>query len=155
MYISGTPTIVVGGIEVHTGLLVSGTCKSYENIKILTLLQVGKRKSIWSWPSGHATDSEDTIAFAALHGINYLVEEFPLEQYNEAFGNFFSLVPGFILCDLLTFYSGYDGGKCTVSCGHHNAAGSLEDLAFSESLDRTGNDKNGRYGSITVGVMWT
>jgi hypothetical protein len=25
MYISGTPTIVVGGIEVHTGLLVSGT----------------------------------------------------------------------------------------------------------------------------------
>ncbi|KAJ5202854.1 hypothetical protein N7449_004933 [Penicillium cf. viridicatum] len=42
---------IVGGIEVNTGMLV------------------GKGKSIWSWPSGHATDSEDAIAFADLHGI--------------------------------------------------------------------------------------
>ncbi|KXG50995.1 Polyketide synthase, enoylreductase [Penicillium griseofulvum] len=58
---------IVGGIEVHTGLLV------------------GKGKSIWSWPSGHATDSEDAIAFADLHGIDCMVKEFPLEQCNEAF----------------------------------------------------------------------
>ncbi|OQE09847.1 hypothetical protein PENVUL_c005G07935 [Penicillium vulpinum] len=58
---------IVGGIEVHTGLLV------------------GKGKSIWSWPSGHATDSEDAIAFADLHGIDCMIQEFPLEQCNEAF----------------------------------------------------------------------
>ncbi|KAJ5753793.1 Polyketide synthase enoylreductase [Penicillium nucicola] len=58
---------IVGGIEIHTGLLV------------------GKGKSIWSWPSGHATDSEDAIAFADLHGIDCMVQEFPLEKCNEAF----------------------------------------------------------------------
>ncbi|KAJ5962190.1 hypothetical protein N7501_007131 [Penicillium viridicatum] len=58
---------IVGGIEVHTGMLV------------------GKGKSIWSWPSGHATDSEEAIAFAELHGIDCQVKEFPLEQCNEAF----------------------------------------------------------------------
>lgn len=83
------------------------------------------------------------------------MEEFPLERCNEAFGHFFSLVPGFILSDLLAFYSGYDGGKCTVPCGHHNAVRTSEDLAFSESLDRTGNDKYGRNCSVTVGVLWT
>ncbi|KAJ6042591.1 Polyketide synthase enoylreductase [Penicillium canescens] len=48
-------------------------------------LGVGKGMSIWSWPSGHAADSEDAIAFADLHGINCLEEEFPLEHCNEAF----------------------------------------------------------------------
>ncbi|KAB8074488.1 putative alcohol dehydrogenase [Aspergillus leporis] len=58
---------IVGGIEVHTGLLAS------------------KGKSIWSWPSGHATDSEEAIAFAQLQGIDCMVEKFPLEKSNEAF----------------------------------------------------------------------
>ncbi|KAJ5441175.1 hypothetical protein N7491_003581 [Penicillium cf. griseofulvum] len=67
IFVCADKDIVVGGIEVHTGLLV------------------GKGKSIWSWPSGHATDSEDAIAFADLHGIDCLIKEFPLEQCNEAF----------------------------------------------------------------------
>ncbi|KAA8647954.1 hypothetical protein EYZ11_009181 [Aspergillus tanneri] len=58
---------IVGGIEVHSGLLV------------------GKGKSIWSWPSGHATDSEEAIAFAELQGVDCMVQEFPLEKCNEAF----------------------------------------------------------------------
>lgn len=70
---------------------------------ILTTLQVGKGKSIWSWPSGHATDSEDAIAFADLHGIDCLIKEFPLEQCNEAFGMIsHSFVDGFILSDGLS-----------------------------------------------------
>jgi D-arabinose 1-dehydrogenase-like Zn-dependent alcohol dehydrogenase len=48
--------------------------------------QASKGKSIWSWPSGHATDSEEAIAFAQLQGIDCMVEKFPLEKSNEAFG---------------------------------------------------------------------
>ena len=38
------------------------------------------------WPSGHATDSEDAIAFTELQDINCMVEEFPLDKANEAYG---------------------------------------------------------------------
>ncbi|RAK84160.1 putative alcohol dehydrogenase [Aspergillus costaricaensis CBS 115574] len=40
--------------------------------------------SVQVWPCGHATDTEDAIAFAELQGINCMVEEFPLERANEA-----------------------------------------------------------------------
>lgn len=49
-------------------------------------IQVAKGLSITSWPSGHATDSEDTIRFAQLENINCMVEKFPLEKANEAYG---------------------------------------------------------------------
>ncbi|EAW11660.1 alcohol dehydrogenase [Aspergillus clavatus NRRL 1] len=82
---------IVGGIEVHTGLLVSERRIAIHRTNsivrsLLTNSKVGKGKSIWSWPSGHATDSEEAIAFAELQGIDCLVEEFPLEKCNEAFG---------------------------------------------------------------------
>ncbi|KAJ5664629.1 hypothetical protein N7462_011442 [Penicillium macrosclerotiorum] len=48
-----------------------------------TMLKYGL--SVQVWPSGHATDSEDTIAFTELHEINCMVEEFPLEKANDAF----------------------------------------------------------------------
>jgi tagatose-1,6-bisphosphate aldolase non-catalytic subunit AgaZ/GatZ len=34
--------------------------------------------SVQVWPSGHATDPEDAIAFTEMHNINCMVEEFPL-----------------------------------------------------------------------------
>lgn len=91
-------------------------------MKILTIFQVGKGKSIWSWPSGHATDSEEAIAFADLHGIDCLVKEFPLEQCNEAFGIYLLplLIGLFSLTCFPIFYRGYDGGKCAVPCCHHH-----------------------------------
>lgn len=74
-------------------------------MKMLTTFQVGKGKSIWSWPSGHATDSEEAIAFADLHGIDCLVKEFPLEQCNEAFGMIYSsFVDWFIFSDMLSYF---------------------------------------------------
>ncbi|OJJ71063.1 hypothetical protein ASPBRDRAFT_207703 [Aspergillus brasiliensis CBS 101740] len=52
-------------------------------IDTVTMLKYGL--SVQVWPSGHATDSEDAIAFTELHEINCMVEEFPLEKANEAF----------------------------------------------------------------------
>lgn len=41
--------------------------------------------SIQSWPSGHATDSEEAIEFTELENINCMVEKFPLARANDAF----------------------------------------------------------------------
>ncbi|KKK26858.1 hypothetical protein ARAM_003454 [Aspergillus rambellii] len=41
--------------------------------------------SVHSWPSGHATDSEEAIAFTQLAGVNCMVESFPLEKVQEAY----------------------------------------------------------------------
>ncbi|KAK4463906.1 alcohol dehydrogenase [Cladorrhinum samala] len=41
--------------------------------------------SVQVWPCGHATDSEEAIAFAQLQNIDCLIEKFPLEKANDAF----------------------------------------------------------------------
>lgn len=46
---------------------------------------IGKGLSVTCWPSGHATDSEEAISFARLHGVKCMVEKFPLEKANEAY----------------------------------------------------------------------
>ena len=43
------------------------------------------RKSIIGWYSGHAKDSEDTMAFAVLKGIRPIVETHPLEEAEATF----------------------------------------------------------------------
>jgi len=40
--------------------------------------------SVRGWPSGHALDSEEAIRFAQVHGIECMIEKFPLEKVNEA-----------------------------------------------------------------------
>ncbi|RHZ54876.1 uncharacterized protein CDV56_103671 [Aspergillus thermomutatus] len=57
-------------------------------VPIDTVTMLKYALSVQVWPSGHATDSEDAIAFTELHNINCMVEEFPLEKANEAFGEF-------------------------------------------------------------------
>ncbi|KAL4919168.1 chaperonin 10-like protein [Aspergillus aurantiobrunneus] len=52
-------------------------------IDTFTMLKYGA--SVQVWPSGHASDSEDAIAFTDLHDINCLVEEFPLKDADKAF----------------------------------------------------------------------
>lgn len=44
--------------------------------------------SVQSWPSGHATDSEEAIAFTELKHVDCMVEKFPLAEANNAFSNF-------------------------------------------------------------------
>ncbi|KAK5071358.1 hypothetical protein LTR70_010621 [Exophiala xenobiotica] len=52
--------------------------------EIDTNAMIGKGLSVSAWPSGQAQDSEDTIVFAQVHGVECMVEKFPLEQANEA-----------------------------------------------------------------------
>ncbi|KAK3393316.1 chaperonin 10-like protein [Podospora didyma] len=44
-----------------------------------------KGLTIAGWPSGHALDGEETLAFAQRHGIKCLVERFPLSDASNAF----------------------------------------------------------------------
>jgi NADPH2:quinone reductase len=46
---------------------------------------IGKRSRVQGWPSGHAQDSTETLAFAVLHGIRPMIERFPLEEVNTAY----------------------------------------------------------------------
>lgn len=55
-----------GPITVDTGVMIQGGL------------------SVTAWPSGHATDSEETIEFARTHGVKCLVETFKLDDANKA-----------------------------------------------------------------------
>jgi D-arabinose 1-dehydrogenase-like Zn-dependent alcohol dehydrogenase len=54
--------------------------------------QITKGLSVHGWPSGHALDSEETIQFTELEGVKCLIETFPLEKANEAFGKSLSQI---------------------------------------------------------------
>ncbi|ROV90519.1 hypothetical protein VMCG_09841 [Cytospora schulzeri] len=54
-------------------------------IPIDTAVLLGKGLSVQSWPSGHARDSEEAIQFTELHGIDCMIEKFPLAKANEAY----------------------------------------------------------------------
>ena len=53
-------------------------------VEVNTASMIQKGLSIVAWPSGHAIDSEDAINFAQVHGVECMVEEFKLDQANEA-----------------------------------------------------------------------
>ena len=55
------------------------------------LSQIRYGLSVQSWPSGHATDSEEAIAFTELKNVDCMVEKFPLARANDAFSSFPSL----------------------------------------------------------------
>ncbi|KAJ4490099.1 GroES-like protein [Lentinula aciculospora] len=69
------------------GLKIGGTMLTLAivDLKFSTVALISKRASIKGWPSGHAKDSEDAVAFAQKHNVKTLVETFPLEQVNEAY----------------------------------------------------------------------
>jgi D-arabinose 1-dehydrogenase-like Zn-dependent alcohol dehydrogenase len=50
-------------------------------------LLVFARRVVAGWYSGHAKDSEETMAFAALKGVRPMVETHPLEEAETAFQN--------------------------------------------------------------------
>lgn len=50
-----------------------------------TAMMVNKGASVHGWPSGHALDSEEAIAFADTHGVKCFVEKFPLKDFQKAF----------------------------------------------------------------------
>ena len=74
---------VVGGLGVDGKLVVVGV--STEPIEVSPLALIAGRRSVMGWPSGSASDSEDTLAFSVLAGIRPMIETYPLERSAEAF----------------------------------------------------------------------
>ncbi|KAI4247424.1 MAG: hypothetical protein LQ352_006151 [Teloschistes flavicans] len=60
------------------------------DVAVPTVPMLTKGLSVTSWPSGHAVDSEEAIAFARLHDIKCMVEKFPLDKANEAYEHMMS-----------------------------------------------------------------
>lgn len=50
-----------------------------------TITLILKGASVHGWPSGHALDSEEAIAFAQNQGVKCMVETFPFEKVDEAY----------------------------------------------------------------------
>jgi D-arabinose 1-dehydrogenase-like Zn-dependent alcohol dehydrogenase len=63
---------------------------STEPIEAAPLLLISGRRSICGWPSGTATDSEDTLKFSVLSDVRPAVETFPLAQAAEAYQHMMS-----------------------------------------------------------------
>lgn len=60
-------------------------------LRALTSQQIRYGLSIQSWPSGHATDSEEAIEFTEIKNVDCMVEKFPLAKANDAFSRSFSV----------------------------------------------------------------
>jgi D-arabinose 1-dehydrogenase-like Zn-dependent alcohol dehydrogenase len=73
----------VGGLGIDGKLIVVGA--SMEPIEVSPLALIGMRRSISGWPSGTASDSEDTLDFSVLSDIRPLIETYPLERAAEAY----------------------------------------------------------------------
>ncbi|KAI4196906.1 MAG: hypothetical protein LQ348_002229 [Seirophora lacunosa] len=73
---------LVTGLGVLGKLLILAPCGE---VSVNTIPMIGKGLSVTCWPSGHATDSEEAISFARLHGVKCMIEKFPLEKANEAY----------------------------------------------------------------------
>jgi D-arabinose 1-dehydrogenase-like Zn-dependent alcohol dehydrogenase len=80
---SKSMSAAVGGLGIGGKLLIVGA--SMEPIEVSPLALIGGRRSIAGWPSGTASDSEDTLAFSVLSQIRPLIETYPLEQAPQAF----------------------------------------------------------------------
>jgi D-arabinose 1-dehydrogenase-like Zn-dependent alcohol dehydrogenase len=76
-------TAAIGGLGIDGKLLVVGA--SADPIEVSPLALIGARRSISGWPSGTASDSEDTLGFSVLAHIRPLIETYPLERAPEAY----------------------------------------------------------------------
>jgi len=74
---------LINGLGPGGKMVVVGA--SMEPIEVLPIQLIGGRKSIQGWPSGTATDSEDTLRFAQLTGVRTMIEKFPLEKVSQAY----------------------------------------------------------------------
>ncbi|MGP8227887.1 MAG: alcohol dehydrogenase [Steroidobacteraceae bacterium] len=73
----------VGGLGIDGKLLVVGA--SMQPIEVSPLALISGRRSISGWPSGTASDSQDTLEFSVLANIRPMIETYPLERASEAY----------------------------------------------------------------------
>jgi D-arabinose 1-dehydrogenase-like Zn-dependent alcohol dehydrogenase len=81
-------TAVIGGLGVDGRLIVIGA--SQEPLQVPGLWLLAGRRSVAGWPSGTATDIEDTLAFSAAVGVQSMNELYPLDRAPEAYDRMMS-----------------------------------------------------------------
>lgn len=91
--IGGAALIVVTAPNPKVISPLVGGCKALGKVLVLapvgdvpvnTIAMVTKGISVHGWPSGHAQDSEDAVAFADRFDVKCMTEAFPLAKANEA-----------------------------------------------------------------------
>lgn len=85
---SKSMSAVVGGLGIDGKLLVLGA--GGEPIEVSPLLLIGARRSVAGWPSGTATDSEDTLKFSVMSNVRPMIETYPLAKAAEAYRHMMS-----------------------------------------------------------------
>ena len=75
-------TAVLGGLGANGVLVVIGAAGP---MSVNPLLLIGGRVSVKGWYSGTSIDSQDTLKFSALAGVQSINEIFPLERVTEAY----------------------------------------------------------------------
>jgi len=78
---------LISGLQPGGHLLVLAPCGS---IEIDTGPLILKGTSVAGYPSGHALDCEEAIAFTKLHNMKCLVEPFPLKDAQKALDHMMS-----------------------------------------------------------------
>jgi propanol-preferring alcohol dehydrogenase len=73
----------VGGLTARGKVLMVAAPQEPLQVPAMALLS---GRSVAGWPSGSSIDSEDTMRFAARTGVRPVIEMFPLEKAEEAFG---------------------------------------------------------------------
>ncbi|HWZ86651.1 MAG TPA: alcohol dehydrogenase [Thermoanaerobaculia bacterium] len=81
-------TATIGGLGEDGRLVVLGAPQ--DPLQVPAGLLIFGRRSVAGWPSGTATDSQDTMAFAALTGVRSMNELFPLERATEGYARMMS-----------------------------------------------------------------
>ncbi len=75
-------TAVLGGLAANGVLMVIGAAGP---LSVDPILLIGGRRSVKGWYSGTSIDSQDTLRFSALAGVQSMNEIFPLEKAAEAY----------------------------------------------------------------------
>ena len=79
---AGSISSAVPGLGVDGCLLV--VAAPFEPIQVSSFDLIGKNARVQGWASGTASDSEDTMKFAVLHGVRPMIERFPLADARRA-----------------------------------------------------------------------
>ena len=74
---------MINGLGVNGSLVVVGA--GMDPIEVTPLQLIAGRKRIQGWASGTATDSEDTLRFAAQTGVRPMIETYPLQKAAEGY----------------------------------------------------------------------
>jgi D-arabinose 1-dehydrogenase-like Zn-dependent alcohol dehydrogenase len=79
---------LIDGLGANGELLVVGAAP--EPIEVSPVQLIVGKKSIQGWYSGIATDSEDTLRFAAMSGVRPMIEKYPLDRVAEGYARMMS-----------------------------------------------------------------